>query len=475
MRNLGVPILLLALLAFGAPVQAATDWVAAVRAAAQRAQVPERAVAVAAIPMAGGGRSQYLNADQPFAPASTMKVVTAYAGLELVGPAFRWYTRLYTDGQVRGDTLQGNLYFVASGDPKLTQERLWLMLRELRSQGIRQIDGDLVLDDSYFHLPATWPVFNDDGNDPLAPFLVEPHGLLTNLNSHQITLRARDGKVSAWMEPAMAGLKLETDITVSAPGACPTRRNFSWQPSQDRRGQVTLTVRGTLPNGCTVSRYASVLYPDAYTAGLLRGIWAEMGGHWRGDVRLGQLQAGTSLLASSPSPDLTTMVRDINKYSSNPMARMLYLNIGAQNRLPGDANDFVSTERVIREWMTKKGIPVAGLVLDNGSGLSRLERISARQMTLLLEQAWQSPFAAELVASMPLVALDGTLHSRLRNTELVGEGHLKTGSLSGVRAIAGYLRDRDGVTWAVTIFINHRGHVPDRVIDDMLKALRSAG
>jgi D-alanyl-D-alanine carboxypeptidase/D-alanyl-D-alanine-endopeptidase (penicillin-binding protein 4) len=104
--------------------------------------------------------------------------------------------------------------------------------------------------------------------------------------------------------------------------------------------------------------------------------------------------------------------------------------------------------------MAKKNIPSSHLVMENGSGLSRDERVSAREMAMMLQAAWQSPYQAEFMASMPLVGMDGTMRKRLKTTAMAGEGHIKTGTLNTVRAIAGFSRDDNGVTWAVVAILN---------------------
>ena len=191
-KQLGLAMMLLAalLLSETSLAESPNPIMKTVLSTAQKLRLDEQNLALAAVPLNGPGEAHYLNADQPFNPGSIMKVVTTYAALELLGPTYQWHTRLYTDGIIEGDTLNGNLYYAGSGDPKLTEERLWLLLRELRSMGIAHIQGDLVLDGSVFNLPNGIADFDDDGGNPNAPFLVEPNGLLTNLNVLRIRSRA---------------------------------------------------------------------------------------------------------------------------------------------------------------------------------------------------------------------------------------------------------------------------------------------
>ena len=160
------------------------------------------------------------------------------------------------------------------------------------------------------------------------------------------------------------------------------------------------------------------------------------------------------LLVRAFSPDLVEIIRDINKYSHNTMARQLFLSLGAQFRDEVDGDDAKAAQRVIRAWLARKNILAPHLVMENGSGLSRAERVSANELAKMLQAAWQSPYAAEFMSSLPLVAMDGTMRKRLHRTPLVGEARIKTGTLNNVRAIAGYSRDSNGNSWAVVAILN---------------------
>ena len=164
--------------------------------------------------------------------------------------------------------------------------------------------------------------------------------------------------------------------------------------------------------------------------------------------------------------------------SNNTMARQLFLSIGAQNRNEADVDDAHAAQRVIRAWLARKGITAPQLVMENGSGLSRAERTSAREMGRILEAAWKSPYAAEFISSMPIVALDGTMRKRLRNTPMAGQAHIKTGTLNNVRAIAGFSRDSNGNSWAVVAILNDpkpwgASVILDQVLLDLYKQPKS--
>ena len=184
------------------------------------------------------------------------------------------------------------------------------------------------------------------------------------------------------------------------------------------------------------------------------------------------MPAKATLLARAFSPDLSEVARDINKFSNNTMAQQLLLSLGAQFRSTADPDDARAAQRVIRDWLARKGITAPHLVIENGSGLSRNERVSARELAILLKAAWDSPYAAEFIASMPLVGIDGTMRRRLTAQPMRGQAHIKTGTLNNVRAIAGYSRDRNGHSWAVVAIINHpRPWGASSILDQLLLEL----
>ncbi|MBS3803057.1 MAG: D-alanyl-D-alanine carboxypeptidase/D-alanyl-D-alanine-endopeptidase [Oleiphilaceae bacterium] len=442
-------------LAFGADTSVTGKWSGKLQAYANEIDVDAAGLAAAVIPLNGPGLEQYINADIPMNPGSIMKVLTTYAALEILGPDYHWETRFFTDGQLVGNTLDGNLYVEFSGDPKLTIERLWTVIGELRGMGVSAITGDLVLDGHYFRLPERSPIFHDNGDNPHAPFLVKPSAYLTNLNVTHFEVRADERGTRAWSKPAFDRVVIDNRVTAMSEARCPARSQFEWTPQFHDNGHITVKIEGKLARGCRTSAYLSLLAPEDYSGALIQSLWQNMGGTLAGTYRTGVTPPDARLMMAAYSPDLVTIIRDINKWSSNVMARQLLLNIGAENRQPGELDDRLAGIRTILEWLESKNINTAGMVIDNGAGLSRHGRLSARQTAQILQQAWNSPFAADLMSSLPLIAMDGTMARRLRNTALTGEGRIKTGYLQGVRSIAGYSRDKSETNWVVVGMVNH--------------------
>ena len=449
------PLLLAGLflpLAFGAnaaPVN--TTLSPKVQQALKTNKLQNDALSLVMIPLNGPGVPTVFNADVSMNPASTMKLVTTYAALEMLGPTHQWKTEFYTDGTLNNGILQGNLYLKGGGDPKLNMEKLWLLMRDLRANGVQQVSGDLILDRGFFEQPHL-PVFDDDGNDKNKPFLVKPDALMVNLKALRFVARNDAGKVLISVEPPIASIRVDNQVKAVNSKQCAGDVRYNPVPQAD--GSVVVTVNGQLGDGCNSQTYLSLLDHATYTAGAVRAIWKELGGSILGQDRQGSVPKGAKVLARAFSPDLAEIIRDINKYSNNTMAQQLFLSLGAQFRTDADGDDAKAAQRVVRQWLAKKGITAPHLVMENGSGLSRAERVSAREMAQMLQAAWKSPYAAEFISSMPIAGKDGTMRKRLKTTAMNGQAHIKTGTLNTVRAISGFSRDSNGNTWAVVAILN---------------------
>jgi serine-type D-Ala-D-Ala carboxypeptidase/endopeptidase (penicillin-binding protein 4) len=449
---------------------------AAAREPARLPLVVRSALAAAGIPAAStalyvqdvGARVPALarNAGLPMNPASTIKLVTTYAALDLLGPAFTWKTEVYAAGPIRGDVLDGDLVLRGGGDPKLTLENFWLLLRALRQRGLREIRGDLVLDRGYFEQAEHDPGKFD--NEPVRAYNVGPDALLVNFKAIRFHFVPDPERKSVRVipEPHPAQLEVHASIALSD-GPCNDWRARLRGDFESNEMSARASFSGSYPEACGENVWNVALLSHAsYVWGLFRELWEELGGSFKGGVRDGTVPPGARPLYIGESPPLSEVVRDINKFSNNVMARQVFLTLSAE-RLALPASEQRS-EAVVRAWLAGKGIAAPELVLENGAGLSRNDRISAATLGRLLIDAWHSPVMSELAASMPLVASDGTMRRRLRNASVAGQAHIKTGSLAGVRALAGYVLARDGRRYAVVFFINHPNAAAGEAAQDAL-------
>ncbi|MGB0127485.1 MAG: D-alanyl-D-alanine carboxypeptidase/D-alanyl-D-alanine-endopeptidase, partial [Rhodocyclaceae bacterium] len=342
----------------------------AVTRALAEAQIPASAVAVV-VQEAGAKKPRLaVNADVPMNPASVMKLVTTYVALESLGSAHTWQTGAYAAGKLESGVLAGDLHIRGSGDPKLTLEQFWLLLRDLRARGLRHIRGDLVLDRSLFA-----STFRDPGafdGEPYAAYNVGPDALLLNFKAIRFRFVPDPrvgGRPSVLPEPLPAGLEV-VNAVVASDGACgdwkdEIRADLTRQGSASR-----LVLSGSYATACGEQVVSlGVLDHPEYVLGVFRQLWAELGGTLSGGVRDGPVPPGASLLATVESPPLADLVRDINKFSNNVMARQLFLTLGAAaGRVPAREADGAAA---IRSWLNTNSLGMPELVMENGAGLSR--------------------------------------------------------------------------------------------------------
>ena len=425
--------------------------------------IPLSAVGVVVQELGAGRPSVAVNERAVMNAASTMKLFTTYAALERLGPAYRWRTEAYFDG--------ADLVLRGTGDPKLSLESFWMLLRNLRGRGLRDIRGDIVLDRSYF-APADYAPID---HEAYRPYNVTPDALLVNFRSLHFTFVPEDERgVHIYAEPALPGLTVLNSLQL-VDGSCPEGRAFrealkaEFQPRPPRA-----SFTGGYPRSCGERDMNVALYePADYLEGLVRALWTELGGTWTGKLREGTASPAARLFYTHESEPLAEAVRDINKFSNNVMARQLYLTLGAELEGPPAALD--KSAHAIRQWLDSKALAMPELVLDNGSGLSRVARVSPAHLNELLQAAWRSPVMPELIASLPVVAVDGTMRKRLRDEPVAGHAHIKTGMLADVRAMAGYVLDRRGRRHSVVMIVNHaRATESDPAMDALLSWIYDA-
>ncbi|MBR4736771.1 MAG: D-alanyl-D-alanine carboxypeptidase/D-alanyl-D-alanine-endopeptidase, partial [Rhodocyclaceae bacterium] len=381
-----VCLLLPALVARAEPVTTAAALPASVQAALQKAQLSPANVAIYTRAVGSTQPTIALNSDTPMNPASVMKIFTAFAALDAFGPAATWDTIARSDGELRDDGLHGNLYLQGSGDPLLDLKRLTVFFNRLHQLGIERIHGDIVLDNGALALPAHDPGAFDQR--PLRPYNSGPDGLLVHFNTLGLLLipgaRAND-PVTALPEPALAAPKLDNQIRTGA-GGCGT---WYGQLTAKLEGD-TLRLGGKLPAACGQRLWGlAPLSPSRYAAEAVRTLWSQTGGRLSGQVRHGDTPMNARRLLTETSPSLTEILREMNKWSSNLIARQLFALVGQQ--FDPESTDAVASARdAMRAILARHGVDTRGFVIDNGAGLSRRARASARTIGETLFAAWRS-------------------------------------------------------------------------------------
>lgn len=463
---------LLAWLIISAIPVAAADLPLAVKQKLQQLAIPEAAIGVYVHEIGAREPLLAVNADTAMNPASVMKLLTTYAGLELLGPAYTWPTMLYADGPIIDGVLHGDLIIKGYGDPKLDLENFWLLIHRLRQTGLHEIKGNLVLDNSHYAIP------NDDPGDfdgqPYRTYNIIPEALLVNYRTSTIHLFPQPEKnaVRVVIDPLPDSIHIQNHLKLTQ-GACGDWQNamtIDVLADKNNDNNFTVVLKGNFSRHCGKQSYMLSLQKSAiYTRDLFKRLWAQQGGLFHGDVKVERAPSGLTPLKIYQSPPLAEIVRGINKFSNNIAARQLYLALGTGDAVAlNSPATLTKSDEAIRQWLARKQLNFPELVVENGSGLSRRERISTRHMGQLLLAAFNSPVMPEFMSSMPIAAVDGTLRNRFTGTAVKGLAHMKTGALNNVRALAGYVLDKSGRRLVIVFFVNHDQAGQSRVAMDAL-------
>ncbi len=450
------------------------------------ANIPTDAVGAVVIRAADGATILAHRPEASMQPASTLKTLTSIVGLEKLGPTYRGRTELRSGGELvsvggNGDlTLRGDLVLRGLGNPDFDWEAFQRMLQTLRHKGISEITGDLVLDRQWFQPSRPdlgVPPFDET---PEFRYNVIPDALLLNSNLLQLDFESGDQEKTLGMRVGVTP-KLENVSVVSnmkfIERACDKWEDGWILPTVSRSddGSIRVELHGEFPKKCSASTSINVLDRVDFADRLFRSLWRNLGGTFNGKVRESMVgdasPIGMRLLAQHQSRTLAEVTRDINKRSDNPMTRLLYLSLGAQSPAKNAITTAARADMAVRLWLNQHGIDDAGLVLDNGSGLSRSERIRPAQLAAVLKAAYQSDWSPEFMASLPIVAIDGGMRNRLRDSPAAGHARIKTGSLRDVAAVAGFVPDANNEICIVVVMINHplaTGAVTRPILDSLL-------
>ena len=467
-------LILLAILAFSfvTPIFA-NGLPITVKQQLKKAGIPESAVGVYVADVQSNKPAIAFNANTAMNPASVMKLVTTYAGLEILGPAYVWKTELYLQGEVAGGVLNGDLIIKGYGDPSLNLEKFWLLIYQLRQAGIRVISGNLILDFSHFQIKKGDPGAFD--GQPHRAYNILPDALMVNYKTSILQIEPQPDKkrVQFKVDPIPESLQVINNVTLKR-GRCGDwrrRLKINISTNQHNTPATSIALNGQYSTQCGKKNYPLSLHDNiTYIGDLFKRLWTQQDGVFMGNVMSGETPSGMKPFKTYQSPPLTEVIRGINKYSNNIAARQLYLTMGAAKDSRLSPATVANSAEAVKQWLRTKQMNFSELRVENGSGLSRIERISPRHMGQLLQAAFKSPVMAEFMSSLPIAAIDGTMRKRLRRTAMEGMAHIKTGTLRSVKAMAGYMLDKRGRRKVVVFFIGHanadRG---ERAMDALLQ------
>ncbi|MBI2375234.1 MAG: D-alanyl-D-alanine carboxypeptidase/D-alanyl-D-alanine-endopeptidase [Deltaproteobacteria bacterium] len=387
-------------------------------------------------------------------PASNVKLVTSALALSHLGPAYRFRTLVYRDGSIRNGALQGNLYVKGFGDPTLTSENLFGIINEIALSGIQRLQGSIVVDDTFFDAVTDGPGWDQEASDrSYAPAI----GALA-VNYGTFTVRVLPGesvgapaRVVLW--PDVPSLEVASSVTTRAGGS----RSRLWIGTSVRDdGGVLATIRGAVAAGEPLGEeiYRRVNQPGIYAGQTIKRMLELRGVSVEGTIKLAAVpRQNVVLVASHVSEPLGSIVSTLNKHSSNFIAEMILKTVAAELR--GSPGTWQKGAELMTEFLVGLGLPAGSFVLENGSGLNDVNRMSPEQLTLLLRAMHRQPeIANEYAASLAVAGSSGTITSRFADSPAEGRLRAKTGSLTGVSALSGYVTTRDDQLLAFSIMMN---------------------
>ncbi|MBZ4200845.1 MAG: D-alanyl-D-alanine carboxypeptidase/D-alanyl-D-alanine-endopeptidase [Methylotenera sp.] len=455
-----------------ASLTAKADLPSEVTEALSQAGVPLEQVAVVVQAVDSEQPSVLHNPEKSLNPASLMKLVTSNAALELLGPNYRWKTELYYEGSISHGVLTGNLIIKGYGDPNFTSADFWRLLSSLKQAGIQEIKGDLILDKSHFAAPAQQQASFD--NEVWRAYNALPSAFLVNGRHTRFKFSPNSSEqnaVSISSDLALPQLDITNNMRL-LPGACRDWRNHlrytvSSETVAGTEAIKSIIFSGTYAADCGERFLELSLFNDElYAYYSFKQLWQALGGKFSGQL---QVKQGSSLaikLLEQQSQALSQLLPEMNKWSNNLMARQLLLTIAAE-KMAVPATEVDGATAITRWFNSKPGMGET-LVIENGSGLSRIERISADALARMLMQTYRSPVMPEFISSLSVLALDGTLMRRLKDSPVAKRAHIKTGSLDGVSAIAGYVLDKQNRRQVLVMLVNHEKSAASKLAQDAL-------
>lgn len=438
----------------GAPAHAQLPQAVAARLAA--AGIPDEAVGVMVQRLEDGGIVLSHGAERSLAPGSTMKVVTSWIALDRLGPAYRGRAELRSSARIADGVLHGDVVLRGLGDVDLDWRAFERMLQVMRHGGVREIRGDLILDRSFFRPARTDIGVAPFDEGPEFRYNVIPDALLVNTNLLQLDLVSDGRRVQPAIATPIDRVSVESAMTL-VDRACVDWEDGWKIPAvvASKTGDLRIVLLGEFPRQCTASTSINVIDRVTFSERLFRALWKRLGGVHRGRVRDGEMLEEGALLAEHWSRPLADVVRDVNKRSDNPITRTLFLALGALSMSDPALPTAQRAEAEIRAWFERNGIPQEGLVIENGSGLSRTERIRPSQLAAVLRASGRAQWSPEFVASLPIAGVDGSMRRRLSYPPALGRARVKTGTLRDTSGVAGYVSGSGGGTYVVAAIVNH--------------------
>jgi D-alanyl-D-alanine carboxypeptidase/D-alanyl-D-alanine-endopeptidase (penicillin-binding protein 4) len=435
-------------------------------------------IGVSIVDLASGKELFAHDADQGMTLASNAKLLTTAAALGTLGGGFRWRTAAFIDDKALDETtgvVTGDLYLRAHGDPTLNVNDLRAMATEIAAHGVRTVNGSLSIDATYFDDVVDPPHFQEQPKErayfraPVASFGVSRSAFLVNV------IGEPGGGAKVWIEPDAGDHIKLTKVQVVSVMLGRTRIKVDVKPKKDTL-EIEVVGQIRLSDGHWWSK-RRVDDPLRYAAEVFKRALAEKGIKiTKKPIKLAPVPINARSLVVHDSEPLSSVIRDMNKASDNYMAESVLKTLGAETRATPAPATWADGVAAVQAFLAKLGLPPGTYRCDNGSGLFAATAVSARQLVTVLRGAYADyRIGPDLIGSLPVGGMDGTLARRWHDSAARGRVRAKTGTLAAVTSLSGYVGVDGAHPIAFAILVNdiptgQKG--PSRAMaDDMLDAI----
>jgi serine-type D-Ala-D-Ala carboxypeptidase/endopeptidase (penicillin-binding protein 4) len=403
-------------------------------------------------------------------PASNTKLVTSVAALDILGPDHRFATTVHIAGGRRGPVVDGDLYLRGTGDPTMLAADYDTLAGQVAAAGVTSVRGDLVADDTWFdsvRLGASW-AWDDEPFSYSAQVSALTASPDTDYDAGSVIVRVAPGAGGTAVVTTEPPTDYVTIVNTAVTGPAGSANTIGVSRAH---GANTFTVTGSIPaGGAVTAKWMAVWEPTGYAAALFRAALGRHGVQVLGRTTTGAVPAGASVVASRQSMPLRELLVPFLKLSNNLHAEILMKTMG---RAVSGRGTWSAGVAAVASRVPSYGLDPARLSLRDGSGMSRMDQISPDQLATLLGAVRDRPWFAEWFAALPVAGkadrlVGGTLASRMRGTAAEGVVHAKTGTLTGISSLSGYVTNKSGEQWVFSMVTNNSVGVNLKSLEDVV-------
>lgn len=418
------------------------------------------------------------NGEKLMRPASNMKLLTGAAALDILGEEYRFSTELYIDGVIMNKELNGNVYIKGTGDPTLNNDDFLAFANALKNQGIQKVNGDIVGDDTHFSGNTLPP--GVDKIDETFYFGARTSAITMSQNqdydASTVIITATAGKVGAKPSyeiiPNVSGMTITNEAKTVAIGQ---KSSIKIERSYNTN---RIIISGDLPQGSSKKEWVTLQDPTKNTLQAiqltLQGAGIQFAKNTQ--IKTAPIPAGAKFIHMKKSRALSTIFPAYMKLSNNSIADILVKSMGQQQQANGDLQ---SGLQAMKEYGDILNIPMDTWILADGSGLSDRNRVTANGLSSLLYEVQQKSYFQTFYKSLPVAGheerlVGGTLRKRFITSDVKGKIIAKTGYITNVYTLAGYVTGNSGKTYIFTILLESESNGTasmDRILADIMENL----